>query len=174
MNCLWLPVFVVLCEEVLSGQLDEHFSEHMRLTHNVTRNQEFLFATMMNGVKDRRESDEVPALVKPRRGLPRMAKQKVVPRDVDARKAAKQAVENDNFDQLLDNFSLAVTNRSQLGLVMLMQERLLNRLSRMIISTSSWIIFRLVSPTDLNWACENELITKSQLDLLIRARQGNF
>ena len=42
--------------------------------------------------------------------------QKVVPRDVDARKAAKQAVENDNFDQLLDNFSLGVTNRSQLGL----------------------------------------------------------
>ena len=64
-------MFVVLCEEVLSGQLDEHFSEHMRLTHNVTRNQEFLFATMMNGVKDRRESDEVPALVKPRRGRPR-------------------------------------------------------------------------------------------------------
>ena len=82
MNYLWLPVFVVLCEEVLSGQLDKHFSEHMRLTHNVTRNQEFLFATMMNGVKDRRESDEVPALIKPRRGLPRMAKVSVSTRNL--------------------------------------------------------------------------------------------
>jgi len=61
----------LLCKKILSGQLDEHFSEHMKY-HNVTHNQEFLFATffldvkgiektiefMMNGGKERRDGTE--------------------------------------------------------------------------------------------------------------------
>merc|ERR1719419_1964617 len=60
---------------ILSGQLDEHFSEHMKY-HNVTHNQEFLFATffldvkgiektiefMMNGGKERRDGTETSTL----------------------------------------------------------------------------------------------------------------
>jgi len=40
----------LLCKKVLSGTLDDHFSEHMRF-HNVTHNQEFLFATFFLDVK---------------------------------------------------------------------------------------------------------------------------